>query len=140
MKLLEDLKMDVEAYKKNLSEEASMMEANQKKADALDSLYKKMKEKKEDMESLQKSLSTFANETYECWLGNVFNTRYEKNVTEELLVNGYGKMLTIIDDNLDEINNKRTHYENLIYESKGIIGNVESCINSVTTHIENWVN
>jgi chromosome segregation ATPase len=140
LKLLESLKMDVESYKKKLSEEAYRMEGYQKKVDVLDSLYKKMKEKKEDMESLQKSLKSFANETYEYWLGNVFNNRYEKNVREELLINGYGKMMTMIDDNLDEINNKRTYYENLIYESKGIIGNVQSCINSVATHIENWVN
>ncbi|EJO5346369.1 DUF5082 family protein [Clostridium botulinum] len=137
---LESLKYEVNSYKKKLSEETYKLEMYQEKVDALYSLYERMKKKKEEMKYLKKSLENFVNESYEYWHGNVFNNRYTNNVKESLLQNGYSKMVTIIDNNLDEINNKKTYYENLIYESKGIIGKFEACINSVETHIVNWVN
>lgn len=137
---LENLKRELSSNKKKLSEETVKMEGDQKKADVLNSLYKKMKKKKEEMEALQKSLKNFSGKSYEYWQGNVFNSRYENYVKQELLRNGYGKMLSIIDDNLDEINNKRTYYENQIYKSKGIIGNLHAGINSIVTSIENLMN
>ncbi|EPY2272064.1 hypothetical protein ACXAUS_000865 [Clostridium sporogenes] len=137
---LESLKDEVNSYKKKLSEETYKLEMYQEKVDALYSLYERMKKKKEEMKYLKKSLKSFVDESYEYWQGNVFNNRYNNNVREELLKNDYGKMLTIIDNNLDSINNKRTYYENLIYESKGIIGKFQVCINSIETHIVNWLN
>ncbi|MGO5075685.1 hypothetical protein ACTQ4K_17470 [Clostridium sporogenes] len=137
---LESLKDEVNSYKKKLSEETYKLEMYQEKVDALYSLYERMKKKKEEMKYLKKSLKSFVDESYEYWQGNVFNNRYNNNVREELLKSDYGKMLTIIDNNLDAINNKRTYYENLIYGSKGIIGKFQACINSIETHIVNWLN
>ena len=138
--LLESLKNEIDSYKKKLSEEAAKVAVCQEKVDALNSLYERMKKKKEEMKSLQKSLKSFVDEAYDYWQGNVYIYRYENNVRKELLENDYGKMLTIIDDNLDAINNQRTVYENLIYESKGMIGSFQACINSIATRIQNWTN
>lgn len=138
--LLESLKNQIDSYKKKLSEEAAKVAVYKEKVDALNSLYERMKKKKEEMKSLKNSLKSFVDESYDYWQGNVYIYRYENNVRQELLENDYGKMLTIIDDNLDEINNQRTVYGNLIYESNGIIGSFQSCINSIATRIQNWTN
>lgn len=137
---LDSLKSKQNSYKKDLSEEKANLEMYQEKVDALDSLYDKMKDKKEEMESLKKSLKSFVNESYDHWKGNVFNDRYETHVRDELLENGYGKMMTIIDNNLDEINSEKRYYQNLIYQSKGIIGDLQSVLNSIAVKIQNWVN
>lgn len=137
---LESLKSESRSYRNRLSEEASRLREYQRKVDALTSLYERMKKKKEEMKALQGDLRSFVNKQYEYWRGNVFNNRYESKAREELAENDYGKMISIIDDNLDEINYKRAYYQNLIYESEGLIGDLEASINSVETQIENWIN
>lgn len=137
---LESLKRKRSEYRKKLAEEKAKLDEYRKKAEALDDLYKKMKEKKSDMKSLDKDLKSFSDESYPYWQGNVFRNRYEVKVKTDLIDDGYDKMIDIIDANLDEINNERTRYENLVYESNGIIGRIEESINSIITRIENWVN
>jgi uncharacterized coiled-coil DUF342 family protein len=137
---LESLKRRRSEYRKKLAEEKAKLDEYRKKAEALDDLYKKMKEKKSDMKGLDKDLKSFSDESYPYWQGNVFRNRYEVKVKTDLIDDGYDKMIDIIDANLDEINNERTRYENLVYESNGIIGRIEESINSIITRIENWVN
>ncbi|MBD7913264.1 MULTISPECIES: DUF5082 domain-containing protein [Clostridium] len=137
---LSGLKRRRDSYRKDISEESSKLEDYRAKAKALASLYERMKEKKSEMKSLEKSLDSFVGQSYEFWEGNVYKTRYKNTAKNELVENGYGKMITIIDNNLDEINTKRAYYENLVYETEGIIGKLHSCLNSVITEIENWVN
>lgn len=137
---IEKLKYESNSYRAKLSEETYNLKIYEKKAKSLYDLYHRMKKMKEEMKDLKNLLKSFADEPYEYWQGNVFNTRYKNNVKEELIQNGYSKAIDIIDNNLDEINNKRTYYENLIYESEGIIGKFEACINSIETQIINWFN
>lgn len=138
--LLETLKNELEKYKEKLIEEANKRREYQGKVDALNSLYERMKTKKDEMENLKNSLKSFVDKSYDYWQGDVFNNRYETNVRQELLENDYGKMLTIIDDNLDSINNIKMNYQNLIYQSNGIIGDVQICINTIKTQVQNWTN
>lgn len=48
----------------------------------------------------------------------------------------YDKMITIIDNNLDEINSEKRYYQNLIYQSKGIIGDIQAALNSISVKIQ----
>lgn len=137
---LQDLKDQKSRYSSNLESEQSNLEYYRAKADALDDIYQRLKEKKKLMKAQKKTMNTFANENYETFKGNTYLNRYQNDLKSELVDNQYNNIITIIDENLDTINNERTRYENLCYNSKGIIGKLESSINSLVTQIENWVN
>lgn len=131
------LKNEASVYRSKINEEKSRLEEYKEKASKLDDLYEKLKVKKNQMKELKKSLKSFSKKDYDYFEGNVFDYRYKSNI-KELVEHDYKTMIDIIDDNLDEINNKRTYYENQIHESKGIIGNFISTLNSIQRRIENW--
>lgn len=133
------LKNEASVYRSKINEEKSRLEEYKEKASKLDDLYEKLKVKKNQMKELKKSLKSFSKKDYDYFEGNVFDYRYKSNI-KELVEHDYKTMIDIIDDNLDEINNKRTYYENQIHESKGIIGNFISTLNSIQRRIENWFN
>lgn len=133
------LKNEASSYKAKINEEKSRLEEYKDKASKLDDLYERLKVRKNEMKDLKKSLKSFSENPYDYFEGKVYDNRYRDSI-QGLVENDYKNMIDIIDDNLDEINNKKTYYENQIHESKWIIGNFISALNSIQTQIENWFN
>lgn len=135
-----DLQTALIAQKSKLRSEKTKLRNYKNKADALEKLYNRMKDKKENMIDMKKDMVSFANKEYNDWKGNVFDTRYQDKLQNDLVDSKFTKIIDIIDDNLDAINTERTKYENKILNTQGLIGKIEAAINSLVTRIENWLN
>ena len=92
------------------------------------------------MKDMKKDMVSFAHKEYNDWKGNVFDTRYQGKLKNDLVDSKFTKIIQIIDNNLDAINAERTRYQNKILNTQGLIGRIEAAINSLVTEIENWFN
>lgn len=135
-----DLQTELIAKRNSLSSQKSKLRDYKNKAEALEKLYNRMKSKKEDMEDMKKDMVSFAHKEYNDWKGNIFDTRYQDKLKNDLVDSKFTKIINIIDDNLDAINTERTKYQNKILNTQGLIGRIEAAINSLVTQIENWFN
>ncbi|MBP1043048.1 DUF5082 family protein [Vagococcus sp. BWB3-3] len=140
MGLLEELNKSLRNYRKNLEVERGKVTEYQKKVDDIAEIYEAMKEKKKLMTEQKKSVKTFVSENHVYWKGNLLTDDYQKPVKSGLVNSGYTTIITDIDNNLDELRNKKTEYENKILSSKGIMGSIESSINSLGNSIAKLLN
>lgn len=140
MDLLEDLKKSLSSYNTHLAEERSKEAEYSSKVDAIDLIYKDMKEKKKTMEEHKKEVKTFSDKEYTNWTGNLFSNNYKKKIQDELIGESYEQIISDIDSNLDTLRDKRTSFENKILSSKGVIGSIEASINSIGNSIAKLLN
>lgn len=60
------------------------------------------------MKDMKKDMVSFAHKEYNDWKGNVFDTRYQDKLKNDLVDSKFTKIIQIIDNNLDAINAERT--------------------------------
>jgi len=107
-------------------------------AAAIDLVYKRMKQDKEIMEDYREDIKRFYREKYDRFDGDVYDSRYKVNI--EQLKDEYKITIKNIDTNMDRLNTEKARYENEAYRCNGLIGIIQSAINSIVHQIENWTN
>lgn len=101
-------------------------------------VYERLVDDKKIIKVYRDSVKTFLNENYGTFNGNLHSEVYK--VQLKSLINEYNVVINNIDINMDRLNTLRAQYENKAYSCDGVIGYLESSINTLTHTIQNWVN
>lgn len=101
-------------------------------------IYNRMAADKAVMKTYRDSVKTFSNEKIDTFSGDLYKTQYKQGMTD--LVSDYNTVISNFDTNMDRLNTVRSQYESKAYECGGIIGALQSQINTIVRQIQNWVN
>lgn len=140
MSMIDTLKRNLQVYRNQVANEKANVDKYQLKIDEIDKIYKQMKQKKSEMKSHKKDVSSFSKKQYTNWKGNLFSKEYQTKVQDNLIGQSYEQVLKDIDTNLDALIDKKTMYQNKIAMSNGIIGAAQVGINSLLASIAKLVN
>lgn len=140
MVLIDYFRRQRENYRRRLAAERRNIDNYQQKVDELDQLYEEMRTKKQEFQDQERAYRDIARHNYADWSGDVYKNRFREKMQGSLIEDAVKPTIRAIDDNLDELNNQKTQYQNRINNTRGVIGYLESGINSLTTQIENLFN
>lgn len=101
-------------------------------------VYTRLVEDKKIMKGYRDHVNTFSNENLENFKGNLYKNSYKTKMSS--LVADYNTVIENIDLNMDKLNTLKTQYENKAYQCNGLIGYLQSTVNSLVHQIENWAN
>ena len=101
-------------------------------------VYNRMAEDKKAIKGYRDSVKTFAKEKFTTFKGKLYSDNYKART--DALISSYKTLINNLDTNMDRLNNVVAQYENKAYQCNGLIGYLESSINSLVHTIENWVN
>lgn len=127
-------------HRARVSEAERNMTEFQANIDDLDRLYNEMREMKDQYQDQRRFYLDILNTYYPEWAGEVHTNRYSIKLSSNIINDSLSPTIQKIDQNLDELNRKKTYYQNRISETRGLIGQLESVINSIGTEIENFFN
>ena len=136
---------ELSTLKSDLKDKKSELRAMQSKktrclnmASDIDSVYDRMRQDKSVMQDYYEEIKRFYKEKFDKFDGDVYDSRYKIYI--EQLVADYKKTIKNIDINMDRLNTEKARYENEAYRCNGLIGYLQSAINSIAHQIENWTN
>lgn len=136
---------ELSTLKSDLKDKKSELRAMQSKktrclnmASDIDSVYDRMRQDKSVMQDYYEEIKRFYKEKFDKFDGDVYDSRYKIYI--EQLVADYKKTVKNIDINMDRLNTEKARYENEAYRCNGLIGYLQSAINSIAHQIENWTN
>ncbi len=109
------------------------------KIEKIEQLKAELVEHKAELNELRKELKTFSKESYEYWQGDRLN-KYKRLLKDDLVNGNLKTYIQKVDQNLDELNNELMRLQNEVYSTEGLIGNIKSALNWISTKIENLVN
>lgn len=135
---LNTLKSDLKDKKSELIAMQSKKTRCLNMASDIDSVYDRMRQDKSVMQDYYEEIKRFYKEKFDKFDGVVYDSRYKIYI--EQLVADYEKTIKNIDINMDRLNTEKARYENEAYRCNGLIGYLQSAINSIAHQIENWTN
>lgn len=94
---------------------------------------------KSDLREHRSEFKQLNNESYDLWQGELFD-QYQGDAKADLYSSSLKDYISKVDDNLDNLNNERMRLQNEIYSTEGLIGNLKSAINWLSTKISNLLN
>lgn len=101
-------------------------------------IYDRLAEDKRVIREYRNSVKTFVREKFDTFSGDLYSNSYKTKMED--LISKYDSVISNIDINMDRLNSVRAQYENKAYKCNGVIGYLQSAINSLVHEIENWVN
>lgn len=107
-------------------------------ADKIKKIYERMVEDKKLIKSYRNGVKNFQKENYNTFKGYLHENLYIVKIDELLAY--YDTVIKNIDTNMDRLNTTRAEYENKAYQCNGVIGYLQSLINSLLHEIENCIN
>lgn len=138
METLDDFKNAFDSYRKQLAAKRVEWRKCMNIANEIGAVYDRMADDKKAMKEYRNSFKGFANETYGTFRGHLYLESYK--VSTKALLKDYDAVISNIDTNMDRLNLERCKYENKASECWGMIGWLETQINTVAHTIENWIN
>ncbi len=138
METLEDFKNAFDSYKRQLAAKLAERRKYMNIANEIGAVYDRMADDKKAMKEYRNGLKSFANEPYDTFRGKLYLESYK--VSTKALAKDYDVVIGNIDTNMDRLNLARCKYENMAYECDGVIGWLETQINTVSHTIQNWIN
>lgn len=101
-------------------------------------VYDRMAEDKKLIKEYRNAVQRFLKERFDTFKGDLYKESYKTKLSE--LLSDYDTVIGNIDTNMDRLNTARAQYENKAYACNGVIGYLQSSVNSLIHTIENWVN
>jgi prefoldin subunit 5 len=135
---LADLNRKKSTNEQKLATSQQEIKAYQNNVDELQKIYQDLKNQKEDLKQQRSDIKNYANVKYALWQGNLYDKDYN-NFLNAHLYRSYDKVIDRVDKNMALINNERTKYENKIYKTEGVIGQLKATINTLWRQIQNWI-
>lgn len=135
---LESLKTSLSSKRQQLAAKKAEKQRYLGMASDVRAVYNRMAEDKKTIKGYRDSVKTFAKEKFTTFKGKLYSDTY-KSRTDTLIAN-YNTVISNLDTNMDRLNTVVAQYENKAYQCNGLIGYLESSINSLVHTIENWVN
>ena len=135
---LDSLKSSLDRKRNELKQRQREKKSYLSKAEEIDTLYDSLCDDKESLIRHRNSVRDFARENYKTFSGNLHKNTYYAQM--ECMLNNYKTVINRLDENIDRLNTQKAYYENQAYECNGIIGHLQSAINSLVHEIENWTN
>ena len=135
---LESLKTSLRNKKNQLSSKRAEKQRYLGIASDVRAIYNRMAEDKRTIKGYKDSVSSFSKEKYDLFKGKQYGDVYRSKM--EALISNYNTVISNLDSNMDRLNNVVAQYENKAYQCNGLIGYLESSINSLAHTIENWFN
>lgn len=135
---LEKLKRDLERIGNNLQQSIQIRNSYLAKAREIRAVYNRLADDKSIIVDYRNNVRRFSGERINTFQGALYKDKYIGSMAE--LIDGYQKVIDRIDANMDALNMEVVKYENKANEMFGIIGNIQSRINTLSHRIENWFN
>lgn len=135
---LDSLKASLNSFRKALEEKNAEKQRYLNIAAEIGNVYDRMADDKAIIKEYKGRVKDFSKEKFDKFKGNLYKEVYKAKMEE--LLDGYDIVIKNIDANMDRLNTLRAEYENKAYKCNGLIGYLQSSINSVVHTIENWVN
>lgn len=101
-------------------------------------IYNRMAADKRSLKTYRDSVKDFSREKFDLFSGDLYKNQYKTCIGD--LIGDYNTVISNFDTNMDRLNSVRSQYESKAYECGGIIGALQSQINTIVRQIQNWVN
>ncbi len=135
----EELEKQKNEKERDLKTHHTQLNTIEEKINDAKNIVKKFQDLKEDMEDLKKDVRKLKNEDHDHWKGDLLD-KWQDDTDEHLVDGSFKTYIKNIDQNVDDLNEKIMKLENEKLEEQGIIGEIKSGINWLSTEITNIVN
>lgn len=138
-KQLESLQADYNSKQQQLNACTVQVTSLNERIQRIEQIIDEFANFKNDLIDHRKDVKILANRDYAYWQGDLFDD-YHHEIKDEVVNNSLKEYIRSIDDNLDNLNNEKMRLQNQVYDTQGIIGNIKSALNWLSTKIENLLN
>lgn len=139
MSEIESLRTDYSRKEQELQACTNELGVLQGKIAEIDQIIEDFTQFKSDLREHRSEFKQLADESYDLWQGELYE-QHQDDMKADLYSSSLKEYISKVDDNLDNLNNERMRLQNEVYSTEGLIGNIKSAINWLSTKISNLLN